>query len=62
MTYTLFGSTYTFLTLEWLWLIALLLLLWLPLAARITPRPVVGAVVSPQREHVGVETGAVSRG
>ena len=31
MTYELFGSTYTFLYPEWLWLLALLPLLWLPL-------------------------------
>jgi Mg-chelatase subunit ChlD len=31
MTYDVFGSTYTFLAPEWLWLLALLPLLWLPL-------------------------------
>ncbi len=31
MTYDVFGSTYTFLTPEWLWLLVLLPLLWLPL-------------------------------
>jgi Mg-chelatase subunit ChlD len=31
MTYDFFGATYTFLTPEWLWLLALLPLLWLPL-------------------------------
>ncbi len=30
MTYELFGSTYTFLTPEWLWLLVLLPVLWLP--------------------------------
>src|SRR5262249_1183964 len=31
MTYELFGSTYTFLYPEWLWLLAFLSFLWLPL-------------------------------